>query len=326
MFQVFIRAAATDQLETGHYFFRPSVIVQQLCSYIKQTRDGEIVIDAAYELFASPAGAPLIAKNVYARIVEHLIERDYFVMLQNGILRPGARWQILYEQRGIYSNLMNAERNPMDVVDEMTGRKLGIIEWGARIGMKFLFGGQVRRAKQRQGRKLIVETLKEESAANAPGFRSVWRPLSRELAKAVAVQLGLPQAASASEIAVVRESSEGESEDRTSSLFRAWVFHCAGDAYGAALGDLFEDLYGVKVSEQNSFCFLIEGDLPESALQLDAGRVRTRVLRRWKQAETWFDMGCFHKELPASVRRESAMEAFDIDGFLRAFSGIKLVL
>jgi ATP-dependent Lhr-like helicase len=329
MFQVFIRAASTGELEAEHYFFRPSVIVQQLCSYIKQTRNGEIAIDAAYELFASPAGAPLVTKKVYAEIIEHLIEKNYFVALPDRILRPGARWQTLYDHREIYSNLMDMQRNSMDVVDEMTGRKLGSVEWGAVREKRFLFGGQVRHAKQRQGRKLIVETAREERAANAPGFRSAWRPLSYELAKAVAAQLGLPQSASASEIAVVRESNEAESEDRASSLFRAWVFHCAGDAYGTALGDLFENLYGVKVSERNSFCFLMEGDSTESSLesslQLNAAQVRAQALRRWKQAEIWFDMGCFHKELPAAVRRESAIEAFGIDGFLRAFSGIKLV-
>jgi ATP-dependent Lhr-like helicase len=322
MFQVFIRAATSGELESSHYFFRPSIIVQQLCSYIKQTRNGEIMIDAAYELFTSPVGAPLIAKKLYAEIVEHLIEKDYFAALPNGILRPGARWQTLYEHRGIYSNLIDTQRNSMDVVDEMTGRKIGNIEWGSIRGKIFLFGGQARCAKQTQGRKLIVQPAEEE-AASAPGFRSAWRPMSRNLAKAISVQLGLPQAASASEIAVVRENNDVEHVDGSPPLSRAWVFHCAGDAYGAALGDLLENLYGVKVSEQNSFCFLMEGDLPETPIQLDAAQVRAQVLRRWKQSEIWFDMGCFHKELPATVRRESALEAFDIENFLHVFSRIK---
>jgi len=328
IFQVFIRAATSGELEAGHYFFRPSIVAQQLCSYIKQTRNGEIASDAAYELFASPAGEPFIAKKLYREIIEQLIDKDYFVALPNGVLRPGARWQTLYEHREIYSNLIDMQRHSMEVVDEMTGRKLGSLEWGASRGTTFLFGGQARRAKRAQGRKLIVQAADEESAASAPGFRSARRPLSRELTKAVAVQLGLPRAASASEIALVRESHDvGDADDTPSlsSLSRRWVFHCAGDAYGFVLGDLLENLYNVKVSEQNSFCFLIEGELPEALLQLDAAQVRAQVLRRWKQMETWFDMGCFHKELPATVRRESAVEAFDIGSFLRAFSEIKFV-
>ncbi len=334
-FEVFIRTANSGELESRHYFFRPSVVVQQLCSYIKQTRNGEIALDAAYELFASATGAPLITKTVYAEIVEHLLEKDFFVALPNGSLRPGARWQTLYEHREIYSNLTDVQRNSMEVVDEMTGRKLGTIEWGASREATFLFGGQARRAKRTQGRKLIVQAAEENAPANAPKFRSAWRPLSRELAKAIALQLGLPQASSAAEIAVVRESVEVKDDEGTqwqspfssslAEVSRAWVFHCAGDAYGLALGDLLASLYGVKVSEQNSFCFLMEGDLPEEALQIDAAQVRKQALRRWKQSETWFDMGCFHKELPLTVRRESAVEAFDIEGFLGAFSGVKLV-
>jgi ATP-dependent helicase Lhr and Lhr-like helicase len=330
MFQVFIRAAASGELEASHYFFRPAIVVQQLCSYIKQTRNGEIVVDAAYELFTSPTGVPLIVKTVFAEIIEHLIDKDYFVALPNGVLKPGARWQTLYEHREIYSNLMDTRRNSMDVVDEMTGRKLGIIEWGASRGTTFLFGGQARRAKRKQGRKLIVQAAEGE-AANAPGFRSAWRPLSRELAKAIGVQLGLPQAVSASEIAVGwesrvdRDGDESASLSSLSSFSGAWVFHCAGDAYGIALGDLLERFYGVKVSEHNSFCFRVEGELPDEPLQLDAAQVRAQVLRRWRQFEKWFDVGRFHEELPLKVRRENAVEAFDIDGFFCAFSGIKFV-
>src|SRR5206468_1139237 len=125
---------------------------------------------------------------------------------------------------------------------------------------------QTRRATRTQGRKLMVRTAEE--AASAPGFRSAWRPLSRELAKAIAVELGLPQGASAAEIAVVTESTEVADGDETAPLPTAWVFHCAGDAYGFALGDLLENLYDVKVSHQNSFCFLLEGELPAAALQL----------------------------------------------------------
>lgn len=323
MFQVFIRAARSGELETNHYFFRPSVVVQQLCSYIKQTRNGEIVPDTAYELFATPSGTPLIAKTTYRKIIEHLIDKSYFVALPNGVLKPAARWQSLYEHREIYSNLVDTQRHAMEVIDEMTGRKLGSIEWSVNRKATFLFGGQARRATRTQGRKLIVRTAEEN--AGAPGFRSGRRVLSRELAKAVAGQLGLPQTASADEIALSDESIEGAVAEGKPAVSTAWVFHCAGDAYGLALGDLLENLYDVKVSHQNSLCFLLEGGLPAMPLQLDAAQVCAQVLRRWKQFENWFDMGCFHKEIPATVRRESILDAFDIDGFLHTFSGIKFV-
>jgi hypothetical protein len=168
-----------------------------------------------------------------------------------------------------------------------------------------------------------VRTIEE--TAGAPAFRSAWRPMSRELAKAVALELGLPQTASAAEIAVVRESLENTDAEGLPRPSTVWVFHCAGDAYGLALGDLLENLYGVKVSHQNSFCFLLEGELPSAPLEMNAAKVRAQVLSRWKRSEKWFDMGCFHKELPATVRRESVLEAFDIGHFLSVFSGIKFV-
>jgi len=323
MFQVFIRAARSGELETSHYFFRPSIVVQQLCSYIKQTPNGEILPDSAYELFTTPAGAPLIAKTIYREIIAHLIDKDYFTTLPSGALKPGARWQALYEHREIYSNLIDLQRHAIEVIDEMTGRKLGSIKWGAKPEDMFLFGGQARRTTRIQGRKLVVRAIEE--TAGAPAFRSAWRPLACELAKAVAIELGLPHTASAAEIAAVRECLEITDAEGHGNPSTAWIFHCAGDAYGLALGDLLENLYGVKISHQNSFCFLLEGELPAAPLELKAAQVRAQVLRRWKQSEKWFDMGCFHKELPVIARHESVLEAFDIDHFLRMFSGIKFV-
>lgn len=323
MFEVFIRAARSGELETSHYFFRPSVVVQQLCSYIKQTRNGEIVPDAAYELFATPSGTPLIAKSIYQDIIAQLIDKAYFVALPNGVLKPATKWHLLYEHREIYSNLVDMQRNAMDVIDEVTGRKLGSLEWGAHHNAPFLFSGQVRRATRIQGRKLMVRNAEE--MAGAPRFRSTWRLLSRELAKAVARQLSLPQTASTAEIAFVTEILEGVTSEGEPVLPSGWVFHCAGDAYGFALGDMLQSVYGVKVSQHNSLCFLFEGNLPAEPLQMNEAQVRKQVLRRWKQSENWYDMGAFHKELPAPVRRESILEAFNIAEFLQIFSGIKFV-
>jgi hypothetical protein len=135
----------------------------------------------------------------------------------------------------------------------------------------------------------------------------------------------LPRTDSAAEIAVVRESLEITNAEGVPRSSTVWVFHCAGEAYGFALGDLLESLYSVRVWHQNSFCFLLEGELPSAPLEPNAAQVRAQVLRRWKRSEKWFDMGRFHKELPAIARQESVLEAFDIDHFVRIFSGIEFV-
>ncbi len=328
LFQVFIRAAQLGEIEPSVACFRPSVVVQQLCSYIKQTRFGEIDPDAAYELFVTPQGAPLVEKRRYDQIVEHLLLKQYFVPARGSALKPGPAWQELYEELAIYTNLPDPWRGTIDVIDEMTSRKLGEVERAVAPGATFIFQGQARRVTRRIGRKLFVREADEEADAGAPQLRTPWRPLSYELAQAVAIELGLPRAGSPSELAMVKESEgdAGASEDQgvVASLPSAWVFHCAGDAWGVVLGDLLEDLYRVRVEDYSDLYLMVTGALPAEPLRFTAEQVRARLRRRWQQFESWFDLGRFQSQLPLEVRRAAVIETFNVEGFLRAFAGRKI--
>ncbi|MEJ7713429.1 MAG: DEAD/DEAH box helicase [Pyrinomonadaceae bacterium] len=81
LYRIFIRAAVAGEIEAEDYVFRPSVIIQQLCSYIKQTRFGEFDPESAYELFAAPDGTPLLGKSQYESIIEYLIRENFFFRL-----------------------------------------------------------------------------------------------------------------------------------------------------------------------------------------------------------------------------------------------------
>jgi ATP-dependent Lhr-like helicase len=325
IFHAFTRAAESGEIESNHYFFRPSVVVQQLCSYIKQTRLGEIDPDSAYELFASPEGAALVAKSLYDQIIEHMISKGYFAPARGNSLRPGPKWEELYQQRAIYTNLTDTSRGSVEVVDEMTGRKLGDIDSRAFRETTFLFSGQARQATKLKGRKLIVRPAEGEAEASAPRFRTPWRPLTHKLAKAIAAELSVPRASSASEIPMIVERdvtpTEGQSVTMPAPPERAWIFHCAGDAYGLVLGDLLEASYGAKLQEYSGLYLVMEGRLPPEPLSFNVEQVRAQVRRRWNQFESWFALGRFQRELPLRVRRESVIDAFNVEEFLRTFSG-----
>ena len=329
IFQAFIRAAESGAIESNHYFFRPSVVVQQLCSYLKQTRLGEIDPDSAYELFASPQGAPLIARHLYDQIMEHLLTKGYFVPARGNSLGPGPKWKELNEQRAIYTNLDDANRSSFDIVDELTGRKLGEVDRGAVREQTFLFGGQARQATGVKGNKLIVRPVEDKTEAAAPRFRTPWRPLTHKLARAIAADLGVPQAPSASEIVMIvgkdDSQDEGQSVTDRGQAETAWIFHCAGDIYGVVLGDLLELSYKVKLKEYNGLYLMLEGRMPTGPLSFSVEQVRTRLRRRWNQFERWFDMGRFQSQLPLEVRRASVIEAFNIEEFLRIFSARQVV-
>ncbi len=330
LFKVFIRAAQSGEIEPSLTCFRPSVVVQQLCSYIKQTRLGEIDPDAAFELFSTPQGEPLIEKRRYDQIIECLLLKQYFIPARGSSLKPGPTWQELYEEQAIYTNLPDPWRGTIDVIDEMTGRKLGEVERVVAPGTTFIFQGQARRVTRRIGRKMFVRESDEGADATAPEMRTPWRPLSYTLAQAVAIELGLPRAGSTSDIAMVIESGPdtkagaSEAQGVTISQPGAWVFHCAGDTWGVVLGDLLEALYRVRVEDYSDLYMMVTGALPAEPLRFTAEQVRARVGRHWQQFESRFDLGRFQSQLPLEVRRAAVIETFDVKGFWRAFYGRKI--
>lgn len=325
MFSVFLRLAQTGgDVVAQPYFFRPSVVVQQLCSYVKQNRLGEIDPETAYQLFASPAGVPLISKTLYDLIIEHLLAKQYFTASDRNVLKPGAAWQELFEQRGIYTNLMDVSRKTIEVIEEETGRRLGEIERSISPGEAMLFGGHARQASRMIGRKLMVRAADAEATTQVPRLRAAWRPMSPALAQAVASELGVPRAADSSAMAMMIESEEdeveGEEKNELPSLTTT-LFHCAGDAWGMVLGDLLETLYRVRATDHGELYVNVKGALPAAPLEFTAEQVRINLRRRWKQLESWFDLGRFQAQLPLDVRRAGVVEAFDVAGFVQAFNG-----
>lgn len=325
MFSVFVRLAESGgDVVAQPYFFRPSVVVQQLCSYVKQNRLGEIDPETAYQLFATPAGAPLISKTLYDLIIEHLLAKQFFNASERNVLKPGSAWQELFEQRAIYTNLMDVSRRTVEVIEEETGRRIGEIERAISPGEAMLFGGYARQVSRMIGRKLMVRAADADAAAQVPRLRAAWRPMAPALAQAVAAELGVPRAADANALARTIESEEDEEKNELPSLTTT-LFHCAGNAWGMVLGDLMETLYRVRVADAGDIYLTVRGVLPAASLEFTAEQVRISLRRRWKQLENWFDLGRFQTQLPLDVRRAGVVEAFDVAGFVQAFNGRKIV-
>ena len=327
LFQIFLRATESGgEIATPQpYFFRASIVVQQLFSYLKQTRLGEIEPDSAFELFASVTGEPLLPKKLYDEIIEHLSLKQFFISSHNKTLRPGPAWNELYEQRAIYTNLLDTKIGTIDVIDEETGRKLGEMERRAVPGAAFIFGGQARQTSRMIGRKLVVKTTGNSAPVNAPRLRSPWRPMPPALARAVAMELGAPRTTNPNEIAMMTtENSEEQNEETTEKeISTTWIFHCAGDAYGMILGDLLEKLHKVRVEDYNDLYLAVQGEISATALTFTPDQVRACLRRRWQKMESWYELGRFQSFLPFEARRTNVIEAFDVAGFVNCFGAKK---
>jgi len=338
LFQVFIRAARNSngagetsasallRSESG-LMFRPSVVVQQLCSYLKQTPHGEIEPQHAYHLFTSPQGEPLLDEQQYTQIVDHLVDTGFFLPARGTALRPGPQWHKLYEERTLYSNLSESGREAAVVVDDITGRRVGYLEQVAPTGTTFLLGGQARRVVWTKGRRMLAHADTDNAAkARAPHWRTLWRSLSPALTQALAQELGFPCAQSATSLPMIVEQQESMDEGvaEMEATGRTFLFHCAGEVYGKALGELLETKQGVRVVECNEFLVEALGCLPETMLLFTEEETLALVGRRWRQFERTFALGRFQTQLPPAVRCKSVIAAFNVPDFQRRFAGRKL--
>ncbi len=322
VFRVFIRAAKNSDEEISALLasdnglaFRPSVVVQQLCSYLKQTTHRELDPEHAYGLFAAPTGEPLIEKNQYDKIVEHLIEKDFFRPAMRGgkQLQAGEIWEKLDEERTLYSNL-SGKGDSATVIDEMTGRRIGYLESKLPAGSRFLMGGHARRITSTSGRKVL--TRAETTAENVRKPHQKWnrRVKSAALTKALANELGFPTADETGAMPIVIVQTERDAEKRI------LLFHNAGEVYGKALGELLETEKELIIVEHNEFFVEIAGAFSETVLQFSAEEIDRLLNRRWKSFESAFDLGRFQTDLPNDIRRASVVAAFNLPEFRLVFS------
>jgi ATP-dependent Lhr-like helicase len=326
LFRVFLRQARQQKsyppvgaggTDKTYVPFNPSVVVQQLFSYIKQTRTNEIEPNAAYELFTTPQGEPLLSKQHYDQIIEHLIAENYFAPSFGTLLKPSQKWEELYERREIYTNIGN-DNQVIEIIDEITGRRIGFLENKIPKGSTFLFGGKPRHAKHFKGRKIFVATSDDQLKTKPRGFFS-HRLLSPELVRELALELGVPLEEKKLPLVFLNEP-----QYETDETNRAMLFHCAGYAYGLVLGDLLEKRGDCVVEECDELSLTLSFTKPIAQLNFTEAEIIDCVQRRWRQFENWFTTGRWQRLLPSGVRAASTVTDFQVGKFNQTFSQAKV--
>ena len=318
IFQIYLRAAKNSDEETmrllnsdSNLEFRPSVIVQQLCSYLKQTTYSELDSEHAYGLFTTPNGEPLIAKNLYDKIVEHLLEKGFFRPAMHGgkQLQAGEIWEKLYEERTLYSNLSGTNESAA-IFDDLTGKLVGYADAKMPVGSKFLMGGHARRIVSLRGRKVLTRAeTNTENVRQAPQ-KWHWKVKSAALTRTLAKELGFPSADET--MPLVSIQTEKDAEKRT------LLFHNSGEVYGKAIADILEMERDLIIVEDNEFFVEIAGEVGEIDLNFTEKEVNRMLSRRWKKFENAFDLGCFQKDLPNEIRQDCVAKALVLKQFSRA--------
>ena len=318
IFQIYLRAAKNSDEETMQLLnsdsgleFRPSVVVQQLCSYLKQTTYSELDTEHAYGLFTTPKGLPLIAKNQYDKIVEHLLEKGFFRPAMHGgkQLQAGEIWEKLYEERTLYSNLSSTQESAA-IFDDLTGKLVGYADAKMPVGSKFLIGGHARRVVSSKGRRVLTRAETNTENLRQSPQKAHWKVKSAALTQALAKEFGFPSADE--KMPLVTIQTEKDAEKRT------LLFHNSGEIYGKALAELLEAERNLIIVEDNEFFIEIADEVGEIDLNFTENEISRMLSRRWKKFENAFDLGCFQKNLPNEIRQDCVAKAIVLKQFSRA--------
>jgi ATP-dependent Lhr-like helicase len=316
VFRVYLRAAKNCDEETNELLraesgaeFRPSVVVQQLCSYLKQTTYRELDPEHAYGLLATPDGTPLIDKVQYDKIVRHLIEKDFFRPAPHGgqQLQAGKLWEKLDEERKIYSNLSGTNESAV-IIDNLTGRTVGFLETKVPVGQTFLIGGEPRQVTAIKGRKVFTRDGTKAKLYH-PRQKYRWRVKSAVLTRALAKEMGFPMTDQNGRLPLVTIQTEEDAEQRR------LLFHHSGEIKGFLLSELLAIEKNILIADYNEFYVEIADDFAETELNFSTEAVSRVLHKNWKKFESAFDLGSFQNYLPTEVRRNSVIQKVNPVGF-----------
>ena len=287
--------------------FRPSVLVQQVFSILKQSPTGGIRLADLRRV--APAE---VADEALAQILDNL------TML--GFLRAGrlgewrADWGLdeLVDIHEIYSNI-GADPLAAVIVDAYSGRTIAQTGQMRSKGETFLMGGRVLEVVWRDRYRLGVRDAPGKRAEETLRFMTAPLAVPLDVSQAVAAHLGV-----APDQMVLVHDEDG-----------ALLFHFWGDLYGALLGAMLQAELGLEedgelVASLNEHCLR----LPVSLARLPAWdeHVLGRQLRYLiPQFQPSLELGRFHSLLPPDLAYRAALAQCDLPRFEQLYRSSILV-
>jgi ATP-dependent helicase Lhr and Lhr-like helicase len=304
LFEVLLKTSDT----TVSAVFRPSVVVQQIFSLLKQSPTGAIRLRQLVDLFnemLSPADLEAILGALQAS--------GYLMPGRMGEWRAGDELHRLVDLQSaehtplsLYSNIQSSDTAQIKIRDQNTQRVVANVDrqWLGREVLTL------------EGRPLSVEWVDDDALWVLPHRGSIAttklrylsaRPVLRyEVAQQIPLQIGL--AAGAGSLVASDEGS-------------LW-FHWLGDVYGQALLDLVRYTTPAEKTAQIGLCLLLPENPPVS-LVWTLQQVSRYLHDHYRRYERLLAFGAYHHLLPLELRRRAVVEQFDIPRFINAVANLR---
>lgn len=338
-------------LTRPRYHFRPSVLVQQIFSILKQSPTGAIRLPDLRRVVPPVVSQTAPFSDEELRdIFRNLVREEYLKSGRLGEWRPGPQLDELLDAHEIYSNI-GSDPLKTQIVDTFSGRTIAQTDRSRQVGETFLMGGRLLEVVWKDRDRIGVEASGQRSEAEEMRFATAPFALTFELSQGIAKYLGLRPG----QMVLLRE--EGAT----------WLFHFWGAIYGKLLAatlrtqlypetlqlgrdsargaaasghdedvteDVAEEGDEADGTEEEESLPLINADhelcirLPEPLLQLPPldTRIAFRELRRLApRVEQHLSLGRFHSLLPPSLGHHTVVELCEFGRFERLFQSATII-
>ncbi len=206
------------KLPARHYPFRPSVLVQQAFSLIKQSPTGGLRLADLRRVV--PEG---LGEGTLRNVLDHLVTEDYLTRGRPGEWRAGPGLNELADRHELYSNI-GGDVLTTTVVDAYSGRPVARTDRPRRVGETLLMAGRPVEVAWRDRHTFAVKEGKRSAAKDVMRLVRSRQAVPLELAQGVASSFGL----GVGEMPLLQDS------------YGLQLVHFWGDVYGAWLAAILQ--------------------------------------------------------------------------------------
>ena len=273
------------------YAFRPSVLVQQIFSLLKQSPTGAVRLADVRRI-----APPEISSEEIRKIVSQLLFAGYLQMGRPGEWKPDVRLQELLDEAEIFSNL-GGELHSITAVDAFTGRPLAQTEQSYPPGAILLLNARPMRVVWVEKYRFGLVEAPGAVADDVLRVSQTRAAVPFAVTQRVAQSLGLK----AGELVVVPQA------------FGATLFHFWGTVWGELLTAVLV-AQGILAESINEYGL----HLYQPMSQLPPWEDKTAQIAARKTAVTitgYVDMGRFHRLLPADVALSATLSQLNLPQF-----------
>lgn len=284
------------------YGFRPSVLIQQIFSVMKQSPTGTVRLADVARLAPSSVDSETIRK-----IVAQLALTGYLKPGRMGEWKPDEKLQELFDEHQIYTNI-GMDVGSITAVNAHTGQTIASTDNSYPPGTILLFGGQLMQV-------MWVDRFRFGLAPVASGtavddilrFRKSYAAIPTMITQAVARSLEIPAHGM-----VTLPQEEGE-----------FLFHFWGTIWGQLLTAVLQ-VQGIGAKAVNEYCLYLSHPLnklppcPEKEFTQAARNILAILENR-------LQMGRFHSLLPADVAVAATLKQLNLHRLSQLYDQARLL-